>query len=237
MLARFWVVARIEEMLERIVDALLEESDSFTITLKSRASLSRRRSKAVDDKRKVPEPKQRNISFPGSTAQEAWNFSCVTAPRSRNSCLQNLAVLLRILELVHSGLVENTTMTKRCHISHQSIALELICGRDIYYRHPDLFVKQSVVDRYVDDLACTFGVARSQLNVVCIYDCFLCARANVVVQTAAAKGLVAGTFTIQRQDGCCIDGMNDKQVSSVHCRVRAVIDYDLGSTCSKNWRA
>ena len=37
---------------------------------------------------------------------------------------------------------------------------------DIYYRHPDLFVKQPVVDRYVDDLACTFGVTRAQLNVV-----------------------------------------------------------------------
>lgn len=36
----------------------------------------------------------------------------------------------------------------------------------MYYRHPDLFVKQSVVDRYVDDLACTFGITRSQLNVV-----------------------------------------------------------------------
>lgn len=40
--------------------------------------------------------------------------------------------------------------------------------RDIYYRHPDLFVKQTVVDRYVNDLACTFGISRSQLNVVCI---------------------------------------------------------------------
>lgn len=37
---------------------------------------------------------------------------------------------------------------------------------DIYYRHPDLFVKQTVVDRYVDHLACTLGVSRSQLNMV-----------------------------------------------------------------------
>jgi meiotic recombination protein SPO11 len=43
---------------------------------------------------------------------------------------------------------------------------ELTVSRDLYYRHPDLFVKQSVVDRYVDDLACTFGISRSQLNVV-----------------------------------------------------------------------
>jgi hypothetical protein len=38
--------------------------------------------------------------------------------------------------------------------------------RDMYYRHPDLFGKQSVVDRYVDDIACTLGVSRSLLNVV-----------------------------------------------------------------------
>lgn len=36
----------------------------------------------------------------------------------------------------------------------------------MYYRHPDLFIKQSIVDRYVDDLACTFGITRLQLNVV-----------------------------------------------------------------------
>jgi DNA topoisomerase VI subunit A len=39
-------------------------------------------------------------------------------------------------------------------------------SRDMYYRQPELFVKQSVVDRYVDDLACTLGISRSQLNVV-----------------------------------------------------------------------
>lgn len=46
------------------------------------------------------------------------------------------------------------------------IGCKLIRHRDLYYRHPDLFVKQSIVDRYVDDLACTFGITRSQLNVV-----------------------------------------------------------------------
>ena len=77
-----------------------------------------------------------------------------------------LAVLLRILELVHSGLIDNTIMTKRYLMFGDQIDQKLTGGRDIYYRHPDLFVKQSVVDRYVDDLACTFGISRSQLNVV-----------------------------------------------------------------------
>ena len=41
-----------------------------------------------------------------------------------------------------------------------------IIGRDIYYKDPALFLKQAVVDRYVDDVAYMFGVKRVQLNVV-----------------------------------------------------------------------
>ncbi|KAJ4988601.1 type IIb DNA topoisomerase [Stagonosporopsis vannaccii] len=124
------VIARLEKMLEIIVDGLLEGSEPLTFTLKSRANISRRRSSHPET---IPAPRVRRISFPGSTAQEAWKFT----------------VLLRIIELIHRGLADNTVMTKR----------------DLYYRHPELFVKQAVVDRYVDDLACTLGVSRSQLNV------------------------------------------------------------------------
>ncbi|KAL5117393.1 endodeoxyribonuclease [Pleosporales sp. CAS-2024a] len=159
---RFWVIARIEGMLERLADSLLDEDDALTITLKSRAGLSRRRTDATRNREQAPEPRTRNINFPGATAQEAWNFT----------------VLLRILEIIHSSLIDGTTLTKR----------------DLYYRHPDLFVKQSVVDRYVDDLACTFGISRSQLNV-----------------TAAAKGLVAGNFSVMRQEGYRIQGLKEKE--------------------------
>ena len=38
--------------------------------------------------------------------------------------------------------------------------------RDIYYRDPELFVKQAVVDRCVDDIANFLDVSRSALNVV-----------------------------------------------------------------------
>jgi len=41
-----------------------------------------------------------------------------------------------------------------------------VIDRDIYYKDPALFVKQSVVDRYVDDIAFTFNVPRSALSVV-----------------------------------------------------------------------
>ncbi|KAH7396225.1 Spo11/DNA topoisomerase VI subunit A [Pyrenochaeta sp. MPI-SDFR-AT-0127] len=156
-----WIITRIESMLERIVDSLLEEDRSLTITLKSRAALSRRRTTNIDEYGQIPEAKTRDISFPGASAQEAWNFT----------------VLLRILELVHGSLIDNTIMTKR----------------DLYYRHAKLFVKQSVVDRYVDDLACTLGVTRSQLNV-----------------TATAKGLVAGNFNIIQEHGHRVECMKEK---------------------------
>jgi meiotic recombination protein SPO11 len=62
-------------MLERIVDGLLEEHEALTITLKSRAGLSRRRAYDASSDGKAPRPRERDISFPGATAQEAWNFS------------------------------------------------------------------------------------------------------------------------------------------------------------------
>ncbi|KAI8933214.1 hypothetical protein NX059_009849 [Plenodomus lindquistii] len=158
---RLYVITRIEAVLEQLLESLVGDGRLMTITLKSRSAHSRRHVKIQEGKTALPEPKVRNISFPGASAQEAWNFS---------------SVLLRILEIVYSCLLENTIMTKR----------------DIYYRHPDLFRKQTVVDRYVDDLACTFGVTRSQLNV-----------------TAAAKGLVAGNFTILRAPGHRVHAINE----------------------------
>ena len=66
-------------MLETIVDALLEEHEALTITLKSRAALSRRRTTTTaDGQALIPEPKERDINFPGANAQEAWNFSGYT---------------------------------------------------------------------------------------------------------------------------------------------------------------
>lgn len=54
---------------------------------------------------------------------------------------------------------------------------DTICGlrltivyRDIYYRDPELFMKQAVVDRYVGDLAYTLGVERDALNVASLHD-------------------------------------------------------------------
>ncbi|KAE9966239.1 hypothetical protein EG328_009080 [Venturia inaequalis] len=87
-------------------------------------------------------------------------------------------VVIRILELIHDALVNKVVITKR----------------DLYYRDPALFSNQTVVDRYVDDLACTFGVPRALLNV-----------------TATAKGLVAGAFVINRSDGSRVESWSERE--------------------------
>ncbi|KAF2789689.1 DNA topoisomerase IV, alpha subunit [Melanomma pulvis-pyrius CBS 109.77] len=148
-------------MIERIVDGLLDDREQLSITLKTRNGVTRRGAHP-NASGTVPPAKTRDITFPGSTVQEAWRFT----------------VLVRILELIHNCLIDNTIMTKR----------------DMYYRHPDLFMKQSVVDRYVDDVACTLGISRSSLNV-----------------TAAAKGLVIGNFDILRADGTNVNGRNEQE--------------------------
>ncbi|KFY59834.1 hypothetical protein V496_05518 [Pseudogymnoascus sp. VKM F-4515 (FW-2607)] len=67
-------------------------------------------------------------------------------------------------------------------------------GKDIYYRDPDLFVKQAVVDRYIDDLAFTLNVPRDALNIV-----------------ATAKGLLSGSLHIHKQDGQIIDCSSENE--------------------------
>ncbi|KAK3707623.1 endodeoxyribonuclease [Vermiconidia calcicola] len=87
-------------------------------------------------------------------------------------------VVVRILELMHEALRNGTVLSKR----------------DIYYRDPALFGKQAHVDRYVDDVAFTFGVQRSKLNV-----------------TAVAKGLIAGAINICRRDGSIVEASSDRE--------------------------
>ncbi|KAL9085629.1 MAG: hypothetical protein Q9165_007530 [Trypethelium subeluteriae] len=87
-------------------------------------------------------------------------------------------VILRILEMVHDALVNNILITKR----------------DIYYHDPNLFAKQEIVDRYVDDIAYTFDVPRSLLNV-----------------RATAKGLVAGRFELHKSDGSITSGSTEEE--------------------------
>lgn len=69
------MIARIEAMLERIIDSLLGQHESLTIRLKSRANFSRRNAPSNEGDGSIPKPKERDINFPGANAQEAWKFS------------------------------------------------------------------------------------------------------------------------------------------------------------------
>ncbi|KAM3417319.1 hypothetical protein BST61_g5571 [Cercospora zeina] len=88
------------------------------------------------------------------------------------------SMVLRILELMHEALRNDVVISKR----------------DIYYRDPALFGSQTQVDRYVDDIAFTFGITRATLNV-----------------SAAAKGLVAGAIAIHRQDGSTTSACSNQE--------------------------
>jgi DNA topoisomerase VI subunit A len=69
--------------------------------------------------------------------------------------------------MIHEALIGSQTITKRyCSFRSRLKAHLTSRCRDIYYRDPELFTKQAVVDRYVDDIAYTFGVPRLLLNVV-----------------------------------------------------------------------
>ena len=84
-------------------------------------------------------------------------------------------------------------------------------NRDIYYRDPALFGSQSSVDRYVDDIACTFDVPRSMLNV-----------------SAVAKGLVAGALSFCRRDGTVLNTTSDREGILVPS-LREVLSVDMAA--------
>ena len=71
------------------------------------------------------------------------------------------------------------------------------------------------MDRRVDDLAYTFGVQRVSLNVVSVLSFLMCYSSPYLIhlfKVAAAKGLVAGNFSITRVDGSIIEGTKDLEV-------------------------
>ncbi|TGO14287.1 hypothetical protein BTUL_0055g00360 [Botrytis tulipae] len=101
--------------------------------------------------------------------------------------------LLRILELSHEALVTGNIISKR----------------DMYYRDPELFTKQAIVDRFVDDIACTLGLKRDALNVM-----------------AAAKGLVIGWFILKRTNRFIMDYSSAAELQLVPW-VKEIEEMDL----------
>lgn len=105
-------------------------------------------------------------------------------PSRRRHSTNHLACLLAVTNYSHEALVNQVPTTKR----------------DIYYKDPGLFEKQSVVDKIVDDLAATFDLDRSDLGV-----------------RASSKGLFAGSgLSIHLRHGGTAMG-NDYDSTLIPC--------------------
>ncbi|KAM0158790.1 hypothetical protein ACHAPG_003966 [Botrytis cinerea] len=118
--------------------------------------------------------KSRSLGTKNATLgnKEVLGSRIVQFPSSSPREAWKFVALLRILELSHEALVTGNIITKR----------------DMYYRDPELFTKQAIVDRFVDDIACTLGLKRDALNVM-----------------ATAKGLVTGWFVMKRRNQSAMD--------------------------------
>jgi meiotic recombination protein SPO11 len=65
---------------------------------------------------------------------------------------------------------------------------EINTKRDLFYQNVNLFKNQAVVDQGVEDIACSFGIKRDQLNVI-----------------ASGKGLVRGKVQLELLNGTVLD--------------------------------
>ncbi|TGO49489.1 hypothetical protein BOTNAR_0429g00020 [Botryotinia narcissicola] len=128
-----------------------------------------------------------------SGSKEVFGSRVVQFPSSSPREAWKFVALLRILELSHEALVTGNIISKR----------------DLYYRDPELFTKQAIVDRFVDDIACTLGLKRDALNVM-----------------AAAKGLVIGWFTLKRTNQSIMDYSSAAELQLVPW-VKEIEEMDL----------
>ncbi|KAL8871465.1 MAG: hypothetical protein Q9174_002708 [Haloplaca sp. 1 TL-2023] len=168
------VIEKIETVVLNILQSLQRQDDEISITLKTRQQ-SQNQSSSQSSRFLRATYK---LSYPGATPEEAWRFSRTelvekVCQRTSSMLTCSPAVVHRILELIHEALIDNVVVSKRRPILINRLR------RNIYYKDPELFKSQKVVDRYVDILSYTFGVQRAALNVI-----------------ATAKGLVADGIAI-----------------------------------------
>lgn len=66
-------------------------------------------------------------------------------------------------QATQSSLSGRVTLAVRVHWIERLLIRSL---RDVYYRDPALFGRQSVVDRHIDSIASSLNVPRADLNIV-----------------------------------------------------------------------
>jgi meiotic recombination protein SPO11 len=108
------------------------------------------------------------IRFPDTGT---WNLDLLQYQRvSMNS--NRITVISLILKQIQQLLINDQICTKR----------------DLFYQNVNVFKSQSIVDQAVEDIACSFGIVRDQLNII-----------------ASGKGLIYGPITLHLKDGFIIN--------------------------------
>lgn len=128
------------------------------------------RSKLKQDDKVKPKVEIMLVDRKRNTIEGTTSYKCIRYPKkSTTGSARPLAQLMRLLDLTHEAILDGLPATKR----------------DIFYKDVALFKTQKVVDNLVDDLAATFQIERSDLNI-----------------RASTKGLISGAgLTIQLLSG------------------------------------
>ncbi|RPA76871.1 DNA topoisomerase IV, alpha subunit [Ascobolus immersus RN42] len=158
---------KVESMLRVILEGIFHD-DQIDIVLTCRGKGRRR-------KRALSVPDNDGIELTDKEAPlppERKEFKTIRYPGKDKKETWKFTVVQKILEYIREALKSGQTVTKR----------------DIYYKNVALFKRQSVVDSFVDDIACTFDLSRHDFNVV-----------------ASAKGLIFGPMSIKLTTGKVID--------------------------------
>ena len=107
------VISKIEAIITSVVEGLTN-TKTITIPIKSRPQARSDRPSGLQDQ-EAPLNKIPSACFPSKSSNGAWRFSACAA--ACDACFVLLitysAVGIRILELIHEALVNNTVTTKR----------------------------------------------------------------------------------------------------------------------------
>lgn len=175
------VICRIEDMVESIVDALTDNRP-MAIPLRSRSSGN-----------------EVAVSFPSATGTRRFSgfpcqfqglllppsflaYICVGGAQRRPCIFCSYAVKHSLaVTSLRKGTVSSCPLAGGGVSSYAGrnyderlVRCLLTTSRNIYYQNPELFQSQDYVDRLVDDIAYTFGVGRSALNIVSYHGHVVC---------------------------------------------------------------
>ncbi|KAJ3109531.1 endodeoxyribonuclease [Phlyctochytrium planicorne] len=162
------VLERLESCLEQM-NAAIENGMTPVFKIRKRKRLA---AGAEGDDDEDSQPSQVSQEEPARKKRKQQEFVIMRHGTKRHRAM------LKAIELVVELLQENRTATKR----------------DLFYRFVDMFGKQEIVDKAIEDIACSLRVPRHFLNVV-----------------AASKGLASGPISFIMRNGTILDCSNSNR--------------------------